>query len=202
MTVCGGLPSLEVMIFTLVLSVLIPSIIIYILYKMWKPNHKWVFGLVSVIVFIILFFLISITIGFFVPSPSCGGTGPLKNMPEKSVLSKLEETNKKLAFAETQIIVEKEQKKQVIFGLKNTQDIPLNFFIEIEIKNQKKVVDNSALEMVSLPLYTLNPQEIKAYLFIIKAKNEATTYLVTLKVIDIETSEVYEQGSFFVTVVE
>src|SRR3989344_8832980 len=151
MTVCGGPPSLETVIFILVLSVLIPSVIIYILHKKWRPNSRLLFGLVSVVVFIILFFLVSITIGFFIPSPPCGGWIPPEKDKAKYLLAELEETNKKLVFAETQIILKKEQEKQAIFGLKNIKDIPLNFFIEFEIRTQTKVVNNSALEIVSLP---------------------------------------------------
>lgn len=70
MTVCFG-PSLESMIFTLILSILTPSLIIYFVYKRWKYKSKPFFVLFSVVVFIVLFVAISVSLYQFF-TPPCG----------------------------------------------------------------------------------------------------------------------------------
>ena len=70
MTVCYG-PSLGSMIFTLIAAILVPSLIIYVIHKKWKPKTKSLFVLVSVIIFIILFIVVSTSL-FQLFTPPCG----------------------------------------------------------------------------------------------------------------------------------
>ena len=70
MTVCYG-PSIESMIFTLIVAVIVPSLIIYLVHKKWKPKNKSLFVLFSVFIFIILFIGIAISL-FQVFTPPCG----------------------------------------------------------------------------------------------------------------------------------
>lgn len=70
MTVCFG-PGVESMIFTLIVAVIVPSLIIYLIHKKWKPKSNPLFVLFSVVIFIILFFVISISLFQFF-TPPCG----------------------------------------------------------------------------------------------------------------------------------
>ncbi|MDP2628594.1 MAG: hypothetical protein Q8P15_01705, partial [Nanoarchaeota archaeon] len=70
MTVCSG-PSIESMIFTLIIAVIVPSLIIYLIHKKWKSKSKLLFVFSAVVIFIILFLGISIFL-FQIFTPHCG----------------------------------------------------------------------------------------------------------------------------------
>lgn len=70
MTVCYG-PSIVSMIFTLIIAVIVPSLIIYLVHKKWKPKRESLFVVFSVVIFIILFIGIVVFL-FQVFTPSCG----------------------------------------------------------------------------------------------------------------------------------
>lgn len=67
MTVCVG-PSIESVIFSIIVAVLVPCLIIHFVHKKWKIKSK----LLSVVIFIALFFAILLPLVQFF-TPLCGG---------------------------------------------------------------------------------------------------------------------------------
>lgn len=122
---------------------------------------------------------------------------------QQLILSDLENPNKKLSLPGNKITIENGQTYQSVFGLKNVNNLPLTFVVETEIiKSDKGPVNNLELSVQTPSQNTLSPQEKATYDLKIRATNGANTYLIKLIIKDQQSSEIYEEKSFFVQVVE
>jgi hypothetical protein len=121
----------------------------------------------------------------------------------QQILNNLEDSNKKLGFQQTTITINKNDNGNMVFGVKNIKETPLIFTIKTEVYNKDGKNSTSFLSFDTPQPGALGPLEKSTYNLNIKSSNEVDTFIVKLMIVDQQASElIYEEGAFFVKVVE
>jgi len=175
--------------------------------KQWSKKASLNISIEAIVIIVIAFVVLGLGLGFV--------RGQFKSIQETSgsvqeqirqqILEDLRTGNKKLSFPATTLNIEKGSSQDIAIGVKNTKssgDLSFKILVETLEKQGSKGVDvSSQVEYFYLEgPFTLKVTDAEAYNIKIIANGDKGTYLVSLKLLD-EDSSIYAEKSFFVNVI-
>ncbi len=176
---------------------------------MMKKKASLNLSIEAIVVVVIAFVVLGLGLGFV--------RGQFKSITETSssvqeqirqtILEDLRTGNKKLSFPATSLNVDKGSGQDIAIGVKNTKDTgELNFKIAIETLKKQGAAENTDVSKQVEYFFLEGPFNLKvtdaeAYNIKITASGDKGTYLVSLKIINIDDNSIYAEKSFFVNVI-
>jgi hypothetical protein len=161
-----------------------------------------------IVIIVIAFVVLGLGLGFV--------RGQFKSITETSssvqeqirqqILEDLRTGNKKLSFPATTLAIEKGDSQDIAIGVKNVKNSgDLNFEIIMNTLEKQGASGEDVSEQVEYFFlsgpFNLEVTEAEAYNIKILATGDKGTYLVGLKIIDVDTGDIYREKSFFVNVI-
>lgn len=135
-------------------------------------------------------------------------TSSVQEQIKQQILDDLRTGNKKLSFPLTNINIEKGGSKDIAIGVKNTLPTgELKYKIEVDmLKMQEGTIEGDALKEQVKFFFdesetTLAVTEARVHSIRASAPGVKGNYLVKLKVMNVEQNNVYDEKTFFVTII-
>ncbi len=137
-------------------------------------------------------------------------SGSVQEQIRQQILEDLRTGNKKLSFPATSLNIEKGESQDIAIGVKNVKNSgDLNFKIEVQTLKKQGAPDGTDVSdqveyfFLEGP-FVLKVTEAEAYNIKILGSGDKGTYLVSLKIIDVDApadNNLYAEKSFFVNLI-
>ena len=155
---------------------------------------KFVYIIIAIVLIIIAYFslyLITMFKDIDVPEPNP------RNIRDLILEDLKNNESKKLSFPTANSILNPGSNLIVALGVKNINEEPLNYNFKIEA-----IEDDSSLRFFyDDSSFSINSGEVKVHSIRINSSGEAKgTYSTKISIINTDTSEIYEEKTFYVTV--
>jgi len=129
---------------------------------------------------------------------------------KQQILDDLRTGNKKLSFPATSMMIERGKSKDIAIGVKNTQNVNLQYSITVDVKQMQEGTIVTAEELNEQVTFfydkdasDLTPTDARVHSIRVSTPGLKGSYLVKLSIIDNQAAEgenVYDEKTFFVTV--
>jgi hypothetical protein len=175
--------------------------------RRWKKKGSLNLSIEAIVIVVIAFVVLGLGLGFV--RSQFGSieetAGSVQEQIKQQILDDLRTGNKKLSFPATSLTVERGQAKDIAVGVKNTGNLDLIYSVDVVVLNkQSETLTAEELSAAVEFFYDpspkqLPPTESRVESIRISAPGATGTYLVKLSLL--EGSDVYDEKTFFVTVI-